>query len=148
MCALLDVSVGGYYAWRRRGPSWRQLDDIVLLSHIRARFAESNETCGSPHMHNDLHEDGLTIGRHRTDRLMCDNAWKANQKRCFKKTTDSNHGGPIAANLLDQGFACNGPDWKWGDDISYVWTVEGWLTSPLFLISSPGALLAGRFGID
>jgi hypothetical protein len=27
MCRLLGVSIGGYYAWARRGPSRRQLDD-------------------------------------------------------------------------------------------------------------------------
>lgn len=127
ICALLDVSVSGYYAWRRRGPSQRRLDDMIFLAHIRARFAASNGTYGSPRMHVDLCEDGLTIGRHRTARLMRDNALKANQKRRFKKTTDSNHGGSIAANLLDQDFTCDGPDRKWGVDISYVWTAEGWL---------------------
>lgn len=127
MCALLDVSVSGYYAWRRRGPSRRQLDDMVYLAHIRARFVESNETYGSPRMHVELREDGLTIGRHRVARLMRDNALKATRKRRFKKTTDSNHAGPIAANLLDQDFTCNGPDRKWGVDISYIWTAEGWL---------------------
>jgi len=78
-------------------------------------------------MHVDLCEDGLSVGRHRVARLMRDNALKANQKRRFKKTTDSNHAGPIAANLLDQDFTCEQPDRKWGVDISYVWTAEGWL---------------------
>jgi putative transposase len=48
-------------------------------------------------------------------------------KRRWKKTTDSQHGGPVAPNLLDQDFTCDGPDQKWGSDISYVWTAEGWL---------------------
>ncbi len=127
MCSLLNVSVSGYYAWKRRGPSRRQLDDMVFLAHIRAHFTATNGTYGSPRMHAELHDDGLTIGRHRTARLMRDNNLKANQKRRFKKTTDSHHGGPVAANLLDQDFACDGPDQKWGVDISYVWTAEGWL---------------------
>ena len=126
-CHLLGVSVSGYYAWKHRGPSQRQLDDMVFLAHIRANFAASNGTYGSPRMHVDLREDGLGIGRHRVARLMRDNALKANQKRRFKKTTDSNHGGVIAANVLDQDFACEQPDQKWGVDISYVWTLEGWL---------------------
>ena len=125
MCMLLHASASGYYAWRRRGPSRRQLDDMVLLAHIRARFAQSNGTYGSPRMHVDLREDGLAIGRHRTARLMRDNALKANQKRRFKKTTDSNHTGPVAANLLNQDFTCGQPDRKWGVDISTIWTAEG-----------------------
>mgnify|MGYP000244649838 FL=1 len=127
MCPLLNVSVSGYYAWKHRGPSRRQLDDMVFLAHIRAHFTASNGTYGSPRMHVDLCEDGLQIGRHRVARLMRDNALKANQKRRFKKTTDSNQGSVIAANLLDQDFTCEHPDQKWGVDISYVWTMEGWL---------------------
>lgn len=58
---------------------------------------------------------------------MRDNKLKALQKRRYKKTTDSHHGGLIAPSLLDQDFACTGPDQKWGVDISYIWTAEGWL---------------------
>ena len=127
MCALLEVGASGYYAWAQRGPSRRQLDDLVLLAHVRAHFAASNGTYGSPRMHAELCAAGVSIGRHRRARLMRDNHLKANQKRRFKKTTGSEHGGPVAANLLDENFACNGPDQKWGVDISYVWTTEGWL---------------------
>lgn len=127
MCSLMDVSSSGYYAWKNREPCQRQLDDMILLAHIRTQFALSNETYGSPRMHVELREEGLTGGRHRIARLMRDNDLKALQKRRFKKTTDSNHGGLIAANLLDQDFGCDGPDEKWGADISYVWTAQGWL---------------------
>lgn len=127
MCALLDVSPSGYYAWRSRKPSRRQLDDMVFLAHIRAHFAASRRTYGSPRMHVELSEEGLAIGRHRVARLMNENGLRANQKRRFKRTTDSDHGGPVAANLIDQNFACNGPNQKWGADISYIWTAEGWL---------------------
>ena len=127
MCALLDVSASGYYAWRNRGPSRRQLDDMVLLAHIRAHFAASNGTYGSPRMHAELRDESLMIGRHRVARLMRDNGLRAHQKRRFKRTTDSDHGGPVAPNLLDQDFTCDGPNQKWGVDISYIWTTEGWL---------------------
>jgi putative transposase len=127
MCDILDVSSSGYYSWRKRQPSRRQLDDMVYLAHIRSLFGESNGTYGSPRMHVDLKEEGLSIGRHRTARLMRENGLKARQKTRFKRTTDSTHNHPIAGNLLDQDFSCDGPDEKWGVDISYIWTAEGWL---------------------
>ena len=127
MCGLLGVSVSGFYAWKDRGPSQRQLDDMVLLAHIRSQFASSHETYGVPRMHVELREDGVSVGRHRVARLMRDNGLKALQKRRYKKTTDSHHGGLVAANLLDQDFTCDAPDQKWGADISYIWTAEGWL---------------------
>ena len=126
-CAALDVSVSGFYAWKSRPASDRQTNDLVMLAHIRAEFSTSNETYGSPRMHAELQDNGLAIGRHRVARLMSDNGMKARQKTRFKKTTDSDHGGPVATNVLDQDFAADGPDQKWGVDISYVWTAEGWL---------------------
>src|SRR5215211_5581081 len=58
---------------------------------------------------------------------MRENGLKARQKRRFKQTTDSHHAWPVAPNLLDQDFAATRPDEKWGADISYIWTREGWL---------------------
>lgn len=133
-CAALNVSTSGYYAWKRRPASRRQRDDMVLLAHIKAEFVESHETYGSPRMHVELNErreeSGSPkgrIGRHRVARLMSANGMKARQKTRFKKTTDSDHGGPVAINVLDQDFTADAPDQKWGVDITYIWTAEGWL---------------------
>ncbi len=127
ICALFGVSTSGFYAWKHRKPSRRQLDDMVHLAHIRSQFASSHETYGSPRLHAELRELGICIGRHRVARLMRDNGLKAHQKRRFKKTTDSAHGGSVAVNMLDQDFSAEHPNQKWGADISYIWTGEGWL---------------------
>ncbi|QLH38205.1 MAG: DDE-type integrase/transposase/recombinase [Defluviicoccus sp.] len=42
-------------------------------------------------------------------------------------TTDSNHGLPIAANLLGQTFLASRPNEIWRTDISCIPTHEGWL---------------------
>jgi len=126
-CSVLGVSESGFYAWKNRRASPRQQRDMILLAHIRSEFATSHETYGSPRMHAELEESGLAIGRHRVARLMHDNGLKARQKTRFKKTTDSDHNAPVAPNVLDQDFSTDGPDQKWGVDISYVWTAEGWL---------------------
>jgi putative transposase len=126
-CAFLGVSESGFYAWKDRGESARKQRDRVLLHEIRTQFSASNETYGSPRMTVELNEDGFDVGRHRVARLMRENALKALQRKRFKKTTDSDHGGPVAPNLLDQDFTATAPNQKWGVDISYVWTNEGWL---------------------
>ena len=100
---------------------------MVLLAHVRSAFALSNGTYGSPRMTPELRDSGLTVGRRRTARLMCENRLRARQKRRFKRTTESRYAWPVAPNLLDQDFTATGPDEKWGADISYVWTREGWL---------------------
>ena len=126
-CAVLDVSTSGYYAWKNRKASLRQQRDMLLLAYVRAQFLNSNETYGSPRMHVELKEEGVAVGLHRVARIMQENGLKARQRTRFKKTTDSDHGGPVAPNVLDQDFSTEGPDEKWGVDISYVWTAEGWL---------------------
>lgn len=127
LCKVLDVSPSGYFAWRARPASRRQRDDLVMLAHVRSAFATSNETYGSPRMVHELRADGHLVGRRRVARLMRDNGLKARQKRRFKRTTDSHHAFAIAPNLLDQDFTATGPNQKWGVDISYIWTRDGWL---------------------
>ena len=49
------------------------------------------------------------------------------RRRTYKKTTNSNHGHPIAPNLLQRNFAFDCPDQAWVGDITYIPTDEGWL---------------------
>lgn len=127
LCSVLGVSQSGYFAWKHRPASPRHRQDMVLLAHVRSAFAQSNGTYGSPRMTRDLQDEGFAIGRRRTARLMRENGMHARQKRRFRRTTDSHHAWPVAPNIIDQDFAAARPDEKWGADISYVWTREGWV---------------------
>ena len=127
LCHVLGVSQSGYFAWKGRPACRRQHEDMVLLAHVRSAFSLSYGTYGSPRMTRELPDSGLAVGRRRTARLMRENGLRARQKRRFKRTTDSNHKSPVAPNLLDQDFSAEGPDQKWGSDISSIWTREGWL---------------------
>ena len=127
LCRLLQVSVSGFYAWRNRGPSQRQLDDMVLLAHVRAAFRRSRESYGAERVHHELAENGIEVGRHRVARLMRGNGLSPKRKQKFKKTTDSQHNKAVVSNLLDQNFSAEAPNEKWAADISYIWTAQGWL---------------------
>ncbi len=127
LCRLLQVSVSGFYAWRNRGPSQRQLDDMVLLAHVRAAFRRSRESYGAERVHHELAENGIEVGRHRVARLMRGNGLSPKRKQKFKKTTDSQHNKAVASSLLDQNFSAEAPNEKWAADISYIWTAQGWL---------------------
>ncbi len=127
LCRLLQVSVSGFHAWRNRGPSQRQLDDMVLLAHVRAAFRRSRESYGAERVHHELAENGIEVGRHGVARLMRGNGLSPKRKQKFKKTTDSQHNKAVALNLLDQNFSAEAANEKWAADISYIWTAQGWL---------------------
>ncbi len=42
-------------------------------------------------------------------------------------TTDSNHTKPVACNHLSLDFTPDNPNTSWVADITYIWTLEGWL---------------------
>lgn len=127
LCRLMGVSQSGYFSWKGRPASRRQRDDLVMLAHVRCAYSLSNETYGSPRMTRELQDQGFVVGRRRVARLMRENGMHARPKRRFKKTTDSHHAFPVAPNIIVQDFTTTAPNQKWGADISYIWTREGWL---------------------
>lgn len=127
MCTILGVSESGYWAYRSRSRSPRQRQDEVLGVHIRAAFARSHQSYGSPRMVRELQAQGLKIGRRRVARLMRENHLNARPRSRFVRTTDSSHGLSVATNVLAQDFTANAPNQKWGVDITYIWTRQGWL---------------------
>ncbi len=65
------MSRSGYYAWRDRAPSAREVSDAHLTDTVRAVHAESREAYGSPRVHSELRLGlGVRCGRKRIARLM------------------------------------------------------------------------------
>jgi putative transposase len=127
LCEVLSVSKSGYNEWKSRPPSKRADANTALVSEIRTIHAQSFGAYGSPRVHETFKQRGRAIGRERIRRLMRENRiiGRHRKKRC--RTTDSNHGLPIAPNRLNQHFECAWPDRIWLADITYVATDEGFL---------------------
>jgi len=128
MCRVLEVSPSGYYASRKRPPSWHALIDEVLMARVRIIHAESNETYGAPRVHRELQAEGLPASPKRVARLMREEGLVARpRKRQRVSTTDSNPDHPIAPNLLAREFDVNGIGINrvWVADITYIPTREG-----------------------
>ncbi len=126
MCRVMQVTRSGYYAWRNEPLSLRKVADLVLLQHIEDIFEEGRQTYGSARIQGILADQGICCGRERVARLMQVAGLKPKTRRPFRViTTDSKHQLPVAANQLDQDFTADGPDQKWGTDITYVATAAG-----------------------
>jgi len=127
MAKVLDVSLSGYYAWRKRKKSNRKKENDNLLIAIRDIFHEGRKTYGSPSITIELNRRGISCGKNRVARLMKNNGIYAVTKRRFKVTTDSRHKEPIAENLLKKGVIIQRPNRIWVSDITYIWTRERWM---------------------
>lgn len=127
MCRVLKVSTSGYYAWRKRRESPRSRANRRLLVEIKAVHQQSDQTYGSPRIYRELAGRGLRCSENRVARLMRLEGVRARQVRRFKVTTNSKHDMAVAANHLDRRFEPLAPNTRWGADITYIWTQQGWL---------------------
>lgn len=127
MCKMLKVTPQGYYQWKNRGKSKRELENEYLLQKIREVHQESNRIYGSPRITEKLKEQSIYCSKHRVSRIMKENGLFSKTTRKFKATTNSNHNRPIAPNLVNQDFGVEGPNRLWVGDITYIDTSEGWL---------------------
>ena len=123
------VSCGGYYSWRRRlqNPSQRQMERERLDHLVKVTFDIRKGRSGAAGLTLDLEDQGHRYNRKTVAASMKRLGLVAKAARKFKATTDSDHGMPVAPNLLAQDFNATAPNQKWVCDITYLWTGEGWL---------------------
>ena len=119
----------GFYAWRRRGPSQRQLGDDKLKRLIVRLHDESLQTYGVPRIQLDLAEDhDVHVGRKRVARLMRELGLQGVSRQGTKpRTTVPDAKAPPAPDLVERRFRADEPNRLWLADITYVPTLEGWL---------------------
>ena len=70
MARVLGVSKAGFYAWRERAPSARQVADAALLARVQDVHVASRDTYGAPRVHAALRAQGERHGRKRIARLI------------------------------------------------------------------------------
>lgn len=101
----------------------------MILEAIKTLRQEEpkKQVYGSPRLTRELCERGIPCGKNRVAGIMKDNGIKAKTKKKFKRTTDSQHKNPIASDLLGREFTASAPDKTYVTDITYIWTMEGWL---------------------
>jgi putative transposase len=126
MCTLLNVSRSGYYAWRTRPVSQREMANEQLLAKIQAAYAASKGRYGSPRIYEEVKETS-PCSLNRVARLMRQHGIRAKQAKRYRVTTKRNEKHGAAPNHLGQDFTASRPAEKWCGDITYIWTTVGWL---------------------
>jgi transposase InsO family protein len=129
LCKVMRVSRSGFYDYLKRFQRGPFLDpsEEGLKSQMRQIFKTSKGSYGSRRLCEHLRQEGFAIGRFKTRRLMRELGLNAKAPRRYKVTTDSRHSFPVAPNVLNRQFDVLAANTVWTADISYVWTLEGWL---------------------
>ena len=70
---------------------------------------------------------GFPVTRGKAKKLMDEANVKVRSRKKFKVTTNSDHKQPVFENVLDRGFDVSETDTVYVQDITYIWTQEGWL---------------------
>jgi putative transposase len=128
LCTAVGVTPQGFYAWRRRLPSRRSVQDAALLVRIRQIHTETNQAYGAPRIYLDLRDEGVRVGKKRIARLMrAEGLRGADGSRGGPRTTIREPAQPSAPDLVDRQFGRSGPNQLWVCDIKYVQTAQGFL---------------------
>jgi transposase InsO family protein len=128
LCAVLEVTRSGYYAWCNGQETARQIANRLLAEQIHRVHREKKGRYGSPRVTQQLRREGQRCNHKRVERLMRQHGLKGCSSRKRRvRTTNSEHDHPIAPNLLLGRVAPTKPNEVWVADITYVPTAEGWL---------------------
>ena len=129
LCRVIGVTRQGFYAWKRRPPSARELADRKLCERIRQIYGETEEIYGAPRICSELKlGDGIPVGKKRVAGLMRQLGIRgADGKRAGPRTTVRDPKRPSAPDLVDRGFARAEPNRLWVCDIKYIQTGQGFL---------------------
>ena len=123
-CRVLQVSRSGFYEWKNRQPSRRELADRELMLTIRQIHVMSRGTYGAPRVHAELTLDmGLTCGRKRIARLMREDEL---QGVCHRRKQAHVPAPATHDDLVKREFHADGPDRLWFTDITQHRAADGW----------------------
>ena len=123
LCELVEVSRSGFYAWRERPASPRQVADDELGVVIREIHERSRGTYGAPRVEGQLRRGGRCHGRKRVARLMrADGLVGAHARRRWRRGRPDTAPAP---DLLERDFTADVPDERWVGDITEFATGDG-----------------------
>jgi transposase InsO family protein len=127
MCRALSASRSGYYAWRHRGPSTHQCEDLALTAHVQRVHVATREAYGARKVWKSLVAEGIACGRHRVARVRRENGIEARRRRRFKVTHYARRHKNTAPDRLRRQFQAERPNPRWVGDVTFISTRAGWL---------------------
>lgn len=129
MCRLLGVKRNGFYRYLKSLHQPTPPDDKrqEMIEWMRKIAKASDYSYGSRRMKKALNALGYFVGRRYARTLMKEAGIQVRYKKKYKATTNSNHKLPVFDNVLERQFDVTSANLAYVQDITYIWTQEGWL---------------------
>lgn len=129
MCRLLGVKRNGFYRYlnAQQQPKPNNDKQEEIIEWMVKIAGSSDYSYGARRIKKALNALGYPVGRRYTRRLMKEANIQVRYKKKYKVTTNSNHKQPIFDNVLKRQFDMAAPNLAYVQDITYIWTQEGWL---------------------
>lgn len=133
----LGVSRSGYNVWKHRMPSNAERRREEVKRMTQEIYDESHQNYGAPKITAILRKSGITISEKTVGNYMRRMGIKAQWVKPYTRTTMDSDFGDQLQNILNEQFNLEHPNAVWVSDITYIWTLEGfvYLTSIMDLFS-------------
>jgi putative transposase len=127
ICHTLQVAPSSYYAARARRPSARSVRDEALAADISRIHTEHFSVYGVRKAWRALRREGIAVGRDQVGRLMRTLGLAGATRTKRTRTTRPAIVERRPADLVGRVFSAAAPDRLWVADLTYVWTIRGFV---------------------
>jgi transposase InsO family protein len=124
LCRHVGVSRSGFYAWRCRRPSRRDVANRALLEQVTEIYAASRCTYGRVRMHGQLARRGMHVNHKRLARVMREHGIVGLGGPRKRPRAPGRHVAP-APDLLERDFTAKTLNTRWVADLTEFPTREG-----------------------
>ena len=137
MLKFLGVSRSGYLAWLHHVPSDTEKRCEAVKAKIQDIYDDSRQNYGAPKITIELRKTGEVISERTVGTYMRQMGIRAQWSKPWTITTKNSDFSTELQNILDEQFNPNRPNAVWCSDITYIWTIDGfvYLTSVMDLFS-------------
>ena len=137
MLKFLGVSRSGYRAWLHRVPSDTEKRRESVKAKIQDIYDDSKQNYGAPKITVELRKTGEVISERTVGTYMRQMGIRAQWSKPWTITTKDSDFSTELQNILAEQFNPDRPNAVWCSDITYIWTIDGfvYLTSIMDLFS-------------
>lgn len=123
----LEMSSSGYYSFHNRKPSKSAIKRDFIMDKILETYDYFKQIYGAPKLQKELQKQGIFVG----ERTVSEYMKQLNIHACWVKKSIRTTINPDFSlklnNILAQHFNPENPNEIWCTDITYIWTMEGFV---------------------